>query len=110
MFGTSHDLALLRNWAESCNVPTPEESRDDLAIRLFVYSLLFREVDGTRSFQGCSFTRRGPMVLLVVKSIEGEKHQVCYTTERSAERCIVAFCRSYLEGRTKWHLDKYRQD
>jgi len=107
MFGPSHDLELLRKWQDSDDPNFQLEERDVLAIRYFLTRLLFTQVNPEWSIQGCSFSQRGANVLLVVKGTHEDTQYVAYVTERNTISCVRIFARQWLEGRVKWHKDKY---
>ena len=109
MFGPLHDLKMLREWTWAESVPDPETERDLRALHYFHDRMLFSNLNSDWSLQGCSFSQRGNQVLLVVKSAHEGTPYVAYVTERTTTRCIRIFARQWLEGRVKWHKDKYRQ-
>jgi len=109
MFGPRHDLQLLQKWAQEDTSDDTELRRDDLARRYFFERLLFTPVNSEWTLLGCSFSRRGNLVLLVVKGIHEGTQYVAFITEQTTTRCVVVFCRQWLEGRVKWHKDKFAQ-
>jgi hypothetical protein len=108
MFGPENDLALLSKFDLETELEEPEARRDLLAMYYFVTRLLFTAVNSEWTLQGCSFSQRGHLVLLVVKATHEETPYVAYVTEQSTTRCIRIFSRLWLEGRVKWHPDKFR--
>jgi hypothetical protein len=108
MFGPENDLALLSKIDLSAELEEPETRRDLLAMYYFVTRLLFTPVNPEWTLQGCSFSQRGNLVLLVVKATHEETPYVAYVTEQNTTRCMRVFSRQWLEGRVKWHADKFR--
>jgi hypothetical protein len=107
MFGPQHDIELLKQI-------TQEKMADDIRLerdmRAYVYFFEFLLMTGPNlpeHFTGCSFSQRGANTLLVVKRVKDDIPQVAYVTERTPTGCIVTFGRVHLEGRLKWHPDKF---
>lgn len=107
MFGPQYDMELLQKWQEDGSEEYQLEERDALALRYFHTRLLFSQVNPGREIHGCSFSQRGRMVLLVVKSTLEDMPQVAFVTEDTTTRCIRVFCRMWLEGRVKWYPDQF---
>jgi hypothetical protein len=108
MFGPENDLALLSQFDLASELEEPETRRDLLSMYYFVTRLLFTPVDPEWTFQGCSFSQRGHMVLLVVKATHEDTPYVAFVTEQNTTRCMRVFARQWLEQRVSWHKDKYR--
>ena len=115
MVGPENDLALLAATDIESELENVESKRDllstfssSLAMYYFVTRLLFTPVNPEWSIQGCSFSQRGHMVLLVVKATHEDTPYVAFVTEQTTTRCMRVFARQWLEGRVKWHNDKYR--
>ena len=109
MFGPQHDLDLLQQWDYESEMDDPESRRALLAMVYFHTRLLFCKVNSEWTLQGCSFSQRGTLVLLVVKSTHEGTPYVAYVTEQTTTRCMIVFARQWLEGRVKWHKDKFRE-
>lgn len=109
MFGPLHDLSLLQQFDLENELSNPESARDLLALYYFATRLLFHKVNSEWEMQGCSFSQRGERVLLVVKATHEGTPYVGYVTERSTTSCVRIFARQWLEGRVKWHKDKFRE-
>lgn len=109
MFGPLHDLELLQAFDLEKELADVDTKRELLAMWYFHSRLLFTPVNPEWSLQGCSFSQRGQMVLLVVKGMHEGTPYVAYVTEATTTRCMVVFARQWLEGRVKWHKDKFRE-
>lgn len=108
MFGPENDLHLLQSTNLEAELQDPEAKRDLLALYYFHSRLLFTPVNPEWTLQGCSFSQRGNLVLLVVKATHEDTPYVAYVTEQNTTRCVRVFARQWLEGRVKWHTDKFR--
>lgn len=107
MFGAEHDLELLKELTWEKASSDPKAQRDMLGLLYFFGILLQRLVDGQPNVYGCSFSQKGLHSMLVVKAIVDDIPRVAYVTERTPTGCVVTFGRMWLEGRVKWHKDKY---
>lgn len=107
MFGTKHDLDLLKEYTWEKAVSNDKLQRDMLALLYFFDMLMMRIVDGQPAIYGCSFSQRGQHSMLVVKALVDDIPRVAYVTERTPTGCVVSFSRMWLEDRVKWHKDKY---
>lgn len=108
MFGPLHDIELLKAFKIEQELDDPVGRRDILALFYFHNRLLFHPVNPDWTFQGCSFSSRGLRVLLVVKATKQDIPYVAYVTEQTTTGCVRVFARQWLEGRVKWHRDKFR--
>lgn len=73
----------------------------------FFFDIMMRGPNSGREITGCSFSQRGLNTLLVVKSRYEDTQQVAYCTEKYPTDCVLTFGRLDLEGRLKWHMDKF---
>jgi hypothetical protein len=108
MFGPDHDLEILRSTDVGELLNEPAQQRDILAWLYFASRVIHSNVKPGWSFDGCSFSQRGRMVLLVVKATHEDTPYVAFTTEQTTTRCVVTFCRRWLEDRVDWHADRFR--
>lgn len=109
MFGPKHDLELLKKVDVVARLDDEDFLRATLAWSYFASIVIHTNVKVGWSFDGCSFSQRGQMVLLVVKATHEDTPYVAFTTERTTTGCVVSFCRRWLEERVEWHKDKYRE-
>jgi hypothetical protein len=85
-----------------------ELEREIRALYFFFYDVLMRGPNFERSIEGCSFSQRGLNTLMVLKGTCEGIPQVAYVTEKFPIGCVVTAGRLLLDGRMKWHLDKFR--
>lgn len=108
MFGPERDLEMLKGVVFADKMQDPAFERDALALVYFHSHLLFSQVNPEWSIQGCSFSQRGNMAMLVVKGMHEDTPYVAYVTDKTTTLCVRIFARQWLEGRVKWHKDKFR--
>jgi len=109
MFGPEADLELLKEFDLLEKLKDPQNLRDQTAWWYFSARMVHSNVKSGWSFDGCSFSQRGPHVLLVMKATHEGTPYVAFTTEATTTGCVVSFCRRWLEGRVEWREDKYRK-
>jgi len=109
MFGPMHDLELLKSWDWDKVFADPSWEAEVLALHYFHNVLMCVTDQNGWTIDGCSLSPRGLNTLLVVKAIHDGIPLVAFCTEKFPIGCIRTFCRMYLEGRVKWHQDKFRE-
>lgn len=105
--GVLEDLKLLKEVTWSKVDEDEALERELRGLFYFFYDVLLTGPNAEREITGCSFSQRGLNTLLVVKSTIGDTQQVAYVTEKFPTGCVLTFGRQRLEGRLKWHSDKY---
>lgn len=108
MFGPKHDLELLHEFDLPALLADPGELADATAWYYFSVIMVKDPVKPGWSYNGCSFSQRGPRVLLVVKATHEDTPYVAFVTEQTTTRCVRVFCRLHLEERLEWRPDKFR--
>jgi hypothetical protein len=108
MYGPENDLRLLNAFDLEQLMQDPDDRANVLAWYYFSLKVLCPNVKPGWSFDGCSFSQRGTMVLLVVKATHEGTPYVAFTTERTTTGCVRSFCRRWIEDRVEWHPDKFR--
>jgi len=106
--GVEEDLVLLKNRDWDKVSADPEWRRELLALDYFHNVLMCMTDQNGWSIQGCSFSEKGTNTMLCVKATEDGIPQVAFVTERFPTRCVIAFCRMWLENRVRWYPDKFR--
>ena len=107
MFGPEHDIELLKEFTAERMAEDVSIERDLRAYYYFFEFLMMRGPNFPGEITGCSFSQRGLNTLLAVKRNWNDIPQVAFVTEKYPTGCIVTFGRMHLEGRVKWHLDKF---
>lgn len=101
------DIELLKAYTAERMADDSKLERDMRSCLYLFDFLLMTGPNQEEQFTGCSFSQRGMNTLLVVKKVSDSIPYVAFVTERTPMGCIATFGRVHLEGRIKWHLDKF---